>query len=72
MATVDPNIEHLHQLVEQFLIATREAKRTRYHLDHYIQELKRNGYSYPTLARETCFAQGTIQLIIAKELSRPD
>lgn len=63
----DPNIEQLHKLVAEYRVAADEAKRLRIKVDAYIQELKRQGYSYPVLARESGFAQGTIQLIVAKE-----
>lgn len=63
----DPNIEQLHKIVAEYRVAAAEAKRLRIKVDAYIQELKRQGYSYPVLARESGFAQGTIQLIVAKE-----
>lgn len=64
---VDPNIAHLHELVKEYREAENDAKRLRAKVDAYIQELKKRGYSYPMLARESGFAQGTIQLIVAKE-----
>lgn len=64
---MDPNIAQLHQLVNEYRIAAADAKRLRLKVDAYIQELKKRGYSYPVLARESGFAQGTIQLIVAKE-----
>lgn len=63
----DPNLTHLEELSSQYQEALKTPNRIRYELDAYIQELKRQGYSYPTLAKHSCFAQGTIQLIIAKE-----
>lgn len=63
----DPNIEQLHKLVAEYRAAEGEAKKLRARVDTYIQELKKQGYSYPRLARESGFAQGTIQLIVAKE-----
>lgn len=63
----DPNIEQLHKLVAEYRAAEGEAKKLRFKVDAYIQELKKLGYSYPMLARESGFAQGTIQLIVAKE-----
>lgn len=67
MAASDPNIDHLHDLADEYWAADAEAKRIRLTLDAYIQQLKRRGYSYPVLSRESGFAQGTIQLIVAKE-----
>lgn len=63
----DPNIEHLHKLVEEYRASEAGTRTLRLKVDAYIQELKRMGYSYPMLARESGFAQGTIQLIVAKE-----
>lgn len=63
----DPNIEHLHDLVAAFRTSEAETKRLRAKVDLFIQEMKRQGYSYPLLARESTFAQGTIQLIVAKD-----
>lgn len=63
----DPNIEQLHKLVAEYRAAAGKAQTARLKVDAYIQELKKLGYSYPMLARESGFAQGTIQLIVAKE-----
>lgn len=63
----DPNIEQLHQLADQYRAAEEETRNARQQLDLLIQEMKRNGYSYPTLAKESGLAQGTIQNIVAKE-----
>jgi hypothetical protein len=63
----DPNIKHLHRLVAAFRKSEAETKRHREQVDVYIQELKRQGYSYPVLARESGLSQGTIQNIVAKD-----
>lgn len=69
----DPNIEHLHALVAAFRASEAETKRLRADVDRFIQEMKRQGYSYPLLAKESTFAQGTIQLIVAKDpVQAPD
>lgn len=63
----DPNITQLHQLADQYRTAEETTKKTRATLDALVQEMKKMGYSYSTLARETGLAQGTIQNIVAKE-----
>lgn len=63
----DCNIETLHELADQYRAAQAETKRVRGKLDAYIQELKRAGYAYPLLAKESGLAQGTIQNIVAKD-----
>lgn len=65
----DPNIDQLHQLRDKYQQALAETNTIRYELDKYIQTLKDQGYSYPLLSRESGFAQGTVQLIVAKKLS---
>lgn len=65
----DPNIDQLHQLRDKYQQSLAETNTIRYELDKYIQTLKDSGYSYPLLARESGFAQGTVQLIVAKKLS---
>ena len=65
----DPNIDHLHQLRDKYQQSLAETNTIRYELDKYIQTLKDAGYSYPLLSRESGFAQGTVQLIVAKKLS---
>ena len=65
----DPNIDRLKQLCDQYQESLAATNKLRYSLDKYIQALKQEGYSYSTLADNSCFAQGTIQLIIAKKLS---
>lgn len=67
MPPEDPNIQQLHDLADEYWAADAEARRLRMTLDAYIQQLKRQGYSYPVLARESGFAQGTVQLIVAKD-----
>jgi hypothetical protein len=64
---MDPNIKHLQRLVAEFRESEAETRRRREQVDVYIQELKRQGYSYPVLARESGLAQGTIQNIVAKD-----
>lgn len=66
-AASDPNIEELHRLADSYWEAEAETKSRRLRLDAHIQQMKRDGYSYPLLARESGFAQGTIQLIVAKQ-----
>jgi D-serine deaminase-like pyridoxal phosphate-dependent protein len=68
----DPNIDRLKQLCDQYQESLAATNKLRYSLDKYIQALKQEGYSYSTLAEHSCFAQGTIQLIIAKKLSEND
>lgn len=63
----DHNIKHLHKLADAYRAAELKTKRARDVLDAYIQELKRNGYPYATLAKHSGLAQGTIQNIVAKE-----
>lgn len=65
----DPNIDRLHQLRDQYQQSLAETNAIRYGLDKFIQTLKEQGYSYPLLSRESGFAQGTVQLIVAKQLS---
>ena len=65
----DPNIDRLKELCGQYQESLAATNRLRYSLDKYIQALKQEGYSYSTLAEHSCFAQGTIQLIVAKKLS---
>lgn len=67
MTPPDPNITTLNEMADAYRRALSDAKHLRDKLDAYIQELKREGYSYPTLARESGLAQGTIQNIVAKE-----
>lgn len=63
----DPNFDTLHELAELYRQSEAETKRIRQRLDALIQELKREGYSFPVLARESGLAQGTIQNIVAKD-----
>lgn len=65
-AAADPNIDQLHKLAEEYFDAEAESQRRRLILDAHIQQMKRDGYSYPVLARESGLAQGTIQNIVAK------
>lgn len=65
----DPNIDKLNQLRDKYQASLAETTAIRYELDQYIQTLKSEGYSYPVLSRESGFAQGTVQLIVAKKLS---
>jgi hypothetical protein len=67
MPTKDPNLTRLEQLSDEYQAQLKKLTSIRVQLDAHIQELKRRGYSYPTLTKHSCFAQGTIQLIIAKE-----
>jgi hypothetical protein len=68
----DPNIDRLKELCDQYQESLAATNKLRYSLDKYIQTLKQEGYPYSTLAEHSCFAQGTIQLIIAKKLSEND
>lgn len=63
----DPNLQTLNQLADQYHSVNNEAQRLRRQLDLHIQELKREGYSYRVLARESQLANGTIQRIVAKD-----
>lgn len=63
----DPNLQTLNQLADQYHSVHNEAQRLRRQLDLHIQELKREGYSYRVLARESQLANGTIQRIVAKD-----
>lgn len=65
----DPNIDRLKELCDQYQASLAATNKLRYNLDKFIQALKEQGYSYPTLAEHSCFAQGTIQLIVAKKLT---
>jgi hypothetical protein len=65
----DPNIDRLNELRDKYQQSLAETNTIRYELDQYIQTLKEQGYSYPVLSRESGFAQGTVQLIVAKKLS---
>jgi hypothetical protein len=65
----DPNIDRLNELRDKYQQSLAETNLIRYELDQYIQTLKEQGYSYPVLSRESGFAQGTVQLIVAKKLS---
>jgi hypothetical protein len=67
MPNKDPNLTQLEELSDEYQAALKQLNSIRIRLDAHIQELKRRGYSYPTLTKHSCFAQGTIQLIIAKE-----
>lgn len=62
----DPNIDHLHELVNEYRDALDVARKLRTKVDAYIQELKRQGYSYPVLEKESGFGRGTVQEIVAK------
>lgn len=63
----DPNIDNLNQIAAEYHAAEETVKKIRVRLDALVQEMKKMGYSYSTLARETRLAQGTIQNIVAKE-----
>jgi hypothetical protein len=65
----DPNIDQLKQLSDEYQESLAATNLIRFSLDKFIQALKEQGYSYSTLAEHSCFAQGTIQLIVAKKLS---
>jgi hypothetical protein len=65
----DPNIDKLNQLRDKYQASLAETNAIRYELDTFVQTLKAEGYSYPVLSRESGFAQGTVQLIVAKKLS---
>ena len=64
----DPNIDRLNQLRDKYQQSLAETNTIRYELDKFVQTLKEEGYSYPVLSRESGFAQGTVQLIVAKKL----
>ena len=62
----DPSLNRLKELSDLYQESLKQTKQIRYTLDSYIQALKKKGYSYPVISRNSCFAQGTIQLIVAK------
>ena len=64
----DPSLNRLKELSELYQESLKQTKEIRYSLDKYIQALKQQGYSYPVLSRNSCFAQGTVQLIVAKNV----
>lgn len=63
----DPNIETLNRLADDYHAAQDTAKQHRIRLYAYIQELKREGYTYPCLAREAGFSLKGIQNIVAQD-----
>lgn len=65
----DQNLDKLHELSDQYWDAENRTKLMRKKLDTYIQELKRAGYSFPVLAKNSGLSQGTIQNIVAKDTS---
>jgi len=68
MTQTDPSLERLQELCKLYQESLKQTNSIRYTLDTYIQQLKKLGYSYPVLSRNSCFAQGTIQLIVAKNM----
>lgn len=62
----DPNIDHLEDMMAQYRSAQAELEQIRNKIYIYVQELKRQGYSYPVLAKTTGFAVANIQKIVAK------
>jgi transposase len=62
----DPHLAELRKLAKKYQNAVKQAEAVRENLDTVIQELKRDGYSYPVLAKHTRLSQGTIQNIVAK------
>lgn len=65
----DPNIEQLHHLANIYRESEKETKLARQKLDRYIRQLKREGYPFSALAANSGLAQGTIQNIVAKDIS---
>lgn len=63
----DENIAKLHDLADKYWAADDHAKLMRKKLDTHIQNLKRAGYSFPVLAKNSGLSQGTIQNIVAKD-----
>lgn len=63
----DPNIDHLEAMMTDYREAQAELDAVRSKIYVYVQELKRQGYSYPVLAKTTGFAIANIQKIVAKD-----
>lgn len=63
----DPNIDHLQEMMTEYREVQTELDAIRNKVYTYVQELKRQGYSYPVLAKSTGFALANIQKIVAKE-----
>lgn len=68
MTQKDPSLERLKELSNLYQESLKQTNLVRYTLDKYIQALKQQGYSYPVLSKNSCFAQGTVQLIVAKNM----
>lgn len=58
----------LHQLADNYRAAQQHLANTRKLLDQEVIRLKRAGHSFPTLARESRLAQGTIQNIVNPDM----
>lgn len=63
----DPNIEELETMMAEYREKQTALDTARTKVYMYVQELKRQGYSYPVLARTTGFAVANIQKIVAKD-----
>lgn len=63
--------ETLHQLAANYRAAEQALKHSRQQLDTHIQQLKRNGWAFRELAKQSGLAQGTIQNIIASDPKAP-
>ena len=60
-------LRRLNELAAEYRRAQQAAKDVRRHLDQHIQDVKRAGYSFPVLARESGLAQGTVHNIVASD-----
>jgi len=63
--------ETLHQLAANYRAAEQAFKHSRQQLDAHIQQLKRDGWAFRELAKQSGLAQGTIQNIIAEDPQAP-
>lgn len=68
---IDHHISRLHELADTYRLCVHETKKSRHQLNSQIQQMKRDGYTFPQLAKEAGLAQGTIQNIIAQDPSAP-
>lgn len=63
----DPNIDHLETLMDEYRETQAQLDEIRAKIYLYVQGLRREGYSYPALAKATGFALANIQKIVAKD-----
>lgn len=67
MVETGSELRRLNELAAEYRRAQQAAKDVRRHLDQHIQDMKRAGYSFPVLARESGLAQGTVHNIVASD-----